>query len=116
MFTLKTPMSCNSFNVIYVVTCSGCLEDHIGETGVSKTRLWNRFRVYRQRIKQPEHQQVKVEEHLRICGRGYFKIFPLLQMWANDTNLRRAYKEKFQTECKTKLNQLWQIKGMAQRF
>ena len=39
MFTLKTPMSCNSFNVIYVVTCSGCLEDHIGETGVGKTRL-----------------------------------------------------------------------------
>ena len=32
--TLKTPMFCNSFNVIYVVICSGCLEEYIGKTGV----------------------------------------------------------------------------------
>ena len=82
-------MSCNSFNVIYVlVACSGCLR-----------------RVYRQQIKQPEHQKLKVEEHIRICGRDSFKIFSFLQMRSNDTNLR-AHETKFQREYKTKLNQL----------
>ena len=32
-------MSCNSFNVIYVLICSGCLEEYIEETGAGKTRL-----------------------------------------------------------------------------
>ena len=38
-FTLKTSMSCNSFNVINVLICSGCLEEYIGETGVYKISL-----------------------------------------------------------------------------
>ena len=105
-------MSCNSFNAIYVVICSGCLEEHIGESGVGRTRLRDRVSVYRQLTKQPEHQKLKVEEHIWICGRGSFKIFPFLQMRSNDANLRRAYK----TEYKTKLNQLWQIKRMTHRF
>ena len=40
-------MPCNNFNVIYVVICSGCLEEHIEQTGVGKTRLRDRVRVYR---------------------------------------------------------------------
>ena len=53
-------MSCNSFNVICVVICSGCLEEDIGETGAGKTwlRVW--FRLCRQHIKQPQHEQLKV--------------------------------------------------------
>ena len=97
-------MSCNSFNVIYVLICSGCLEEYIGETGVGKARLRDRVKVYRQHIKQPEHQKLKVEEHIRFCGRDSFKIFPFLQMQSNDTNLRRAYETKFQREYKTKLS------------
>ena len=41
-FILKTSMSCNSFNVIYVVICLGCLEKYIGGTDVGKTRLSDR--------------------------------------------------------------------------
>ena len=51
MSKLNTPMSCNSFNAIYVLICSGCLEECTGETGVGKTRLRDRFRVYRQHMK-----------------------------------------------------------------
>ena len=101
---LKTPISCNSSNVIYVFIFSGCLEEHIGEKGVDKTRLRDRVRVYMQHIKQPEHQN-KVEEHIRICGRGSFKIFSFLQMQSNVTNLRRSYETKFHREYKTKLSQ-----------
>ena len=58
-FTLKTPMLCISFNVIYVVICSGCLEEYIGETGEGKTRLKDRFKVYRQQIKQFRASTIK---------------------------------------------------------
>ena len=54
-FTLKPLMPSNSFNIIYVLICSGCLEEYIEETGVGKTRLRGRVRVYRQHMKQPEH-------------------------------------------------------------
>ena len=37
-----------------------------------------------------------------------------LVMRSNDTNLRRACETKFQTEIKSKLNQLWQIEVMTQ--
>ena len=106
-FTLKTPKSCNSFNVNYVLIYSGCLKKYIWETGVGKRRLSDRIRVNRQHIKQPEHQKLKVKEHTRICGRGSFKIFLFLQMHSNDTNLRRAYETKLQREYETKLDQLW---------
>ena len=112
-FSLKAQMSCNdSFNIIYAHICSGWLEEYIWETGVDKTRLRDMIRVYRQHIKQTEYQELKVKQHLGICGRGSFKIFPFLQMRSNDTNLRRGY----ETEYKAKLNQLWQIKVMTQRF
>ena len=115
-FTLKTLMSCNSFNVIFVLICSGCLEEYFGEMSVGKTRLRDWVTVYRQCIKQPKHQKLKVEEHIQICGKGSFKIFLFLQMWSNGITLKRAYETKFQREYKSKLNQLWQIKGMTQRF
>ena len=57
-------MSCNSFNVIYVSICSVCLEEYIGETGVGKTRLRDRARVYRQQTKQPEYQKLRTEKHI----------------------------------------------------
>ena len=37
--TLKTPMSGNSFNVIYVLICSGCLEKYSGETTCMQNKI-----------------------------------------------------------------------------
>ena len=109
-------MSRNSFNVIYVLICLGCLEECFEKPGLGKTRLKDRVRVYRQHIKQPQHQKLKVEEHIRICRKDSFKIIPSLQMWSNDTNLRRGYETKSQREYKTELGQLWQVKSMTQRI
>ena len=60
--------------------------------------------MYRQHIRQPQYQQLKVEGHLRVCGNAEFQIFPLLQMRSQDTNLRRSYETRFQQIFKTKLN------------
>ena len=105
-FVVKSRFSCDSSNLLYVIFCPSCGEEYIGETGIGKTKLRDRVRVYRQHIKQPEYQQLKVEEHLRTCGKGAFKIFPLLQMRSNDTDLRRSYEKRFQMSFKPKLNKL----------
>ena len=62
--------------------------------------------MYRQHIRQPQHQQLKVEEHLRVCGNGEFRIFPLRQMRLQDTNLRRNYETRFQQKFIKNLNKL----------
>ena len=52
-------MSCNSFNVIYVVICSGCLKEYIGDAGVSKTGLRDRVRVYKTAHKRTSASTIK---------------------------------------------------------
>ena len=49
----------------------------------------------RQTDRQPEYQKRKVEEHLGTCGKGTFKIFPLLQMRNSKIDLRRSYEKNF---------------------
>ena len=99
-------MSCDSFNVIYVVICSDCGEEYIRESGIGKQKVRDRVRIYRQHIRQPEYQQLKVESHLRQCGNGKFRIFPFLQLRTNDKDLRRRFEKGFQDRFKTKLNRL----------
>ena len=91
-FKLKNRFTCDSFNLIYVVICGTCKEEYIGETGEGKTKLRDRVRVYRQRIRQWQYQQLKVEGHLRVCDNVEFRIFSLLQMRSQDTNLSEAMK------------------------
>ena len=58
VFFLKSNSICESRNLIYVVICQGCQEEHIGETGCL---VKERISVYRQHIRQPQYQQIKVE-------------------------------------------------------
>ena len=99
-FKLKNRLTCDSFNLIYVVICGTGKEEYTGETGEGKTKLRDRVRVYRQHIRQPQYQQLKVEGHLRLYGNGEFRIFPLLQMRSQDINLRQSYETRFQQNSK----------------
>ena len=78
-FNLRTYFFGNSSNLFYIIICPTCHEEYIGKTGNSKTKFRHRVQVYRQHIRQPEYQKLKVEEHLRTCGKGTSKILPLLQ-------------------------------------
>ena len=97
---MKNRLTCDSFNLIYVIICGSCKEEYIGETGDGKTKLRDRVRVYRYQIRQPQYQQLKVEGHLRVWGNGEFRIFPLLQKRSQDTNLRQSYETRFQQKLK----------------
>ena len=67
---LKAHFSCDSSNLFYIIICPTCSEEYTSETGVGKTKLRERVQVYRQHIRQPEYQKIKVEEHFRTCGKG----------------------------------------------
>ena len=104
-FNFKAYFSCDSSN-LYIIICATCAEEYTSETGVGKTKLRDCVPVYQQHIRQPEYQKLKVEEHLRTCGKGTFKIFPLLQMRSSEIDLRRSYERNFMKKYKTKLNNL----------
>ena len=80
------------------------MEEYIGETGEGNTKIRDRCRVYRQHIKGKQYQMLKVEEHVRNCGKGNFKIFPFLQLNLRDTSHRKALEDKFIKKFKPKLN------------
>ena len=63
----------------YVVICAICKEEHIAETWEVKTTLRYRIRSYRQGIRQPQYQSLKLEEQLIVRGNSNFFISPLLQ-------------------------------------
>ena len=62
--------------------------------------------MYHQHLQQPQYQQLKVEGHLSVCGNKEFRIFPLLPMHSQGTNLRQSYETRFQQKFQTKLNKL----------
>ena len=62
--------------------------------------------MYRQHIRQPQCQQLKVEGQLRVCANGEFQIFPFLQIRSQETTLKGSYETTFQQKVKTKLNKL----------
>lgn len=100
-FEIKTNFNCETANLIYVIICSGCSEEYIGETGCT---LKERLNIYRQHIRQPEYQQIKAEEHLRICGKGEFTIFPFFKIKENNKALRKSYETYFINKFEPLLN------------
>ena len=102
VFFLKNNFNCESRNLIYVVICQGCQEEYIGETGCL---VKERISVYRQHIRQSKYQQIKVEEHFRVCSSGEFQMFPFLQIKQENKLLRKAYEDYFIDRFKPLLNQ-----------
>ena len=100
-FEIRVPFNCESKNLIYVVICSGCKEEYIGQT---QTILKERLNTYRQHIRQLELQQIDVEGHLRTCGRGNFKIMPSFAIWEDNKILRESHVKYLIEKFKPRLN------------
>ena len=76
-FVLKSNFNCETPYLIYVIICSSCNKEYIGQT---RGQLKERLSIYRQHIRQPEYEKIEVERHLRTCAKGIFKIFPFFKM------------------------------------
>ena len=96
----------NKKNLIYCITCQGCKQQYIGETG---DVLRNRVRVHRQQIRQKEYRQIKLSEHLDKCA-GHlepcFKITPFYKMNDDDKSKRCLKEEFFIKKFKPSLNSI----------
>ena len=77
---------------MYIVTCSGCGENYIGQTGTS---LRKRFTVHRQQIKIPEYRKIQLSGHLENCGNKNYTIFPFYKFPDEITEQERINKETF---------------------
>ena len=100
-FIIKSPFTCISKNLLYIIICSGCKKEYIGQTSCM---LKERLVLYRQHINEPRYQTSEVEEHLRNCGKGYFSIIPFLQIRTDDINLRETMELKFIRKYAPELN------------
>ena len=76
-FLLKNCFNCGSSNLIYVVICQRCKVEYIGERDCL---VKERINIYRQHVRQPQYQQLAVEQHLRTCGDGKFHEFPFFKI------------------------------------
>ena len=93
-FTVKSSMTCVSSNLIYVITCAGCGENYIGQTGDT---LRHRMTVHRQQIREPKYQCTHVSEHIRNCAKNVspnFTVFPFYKFHKDTTEKERETKEK----------------------
>ena len=89
IFYIKEDMTCESSNLIHVVTCSTCSEEYIGETGEGKTRFCDRVRVYRRHIRQLQYQYLNCEEHFRARGKEEFKTFAFFTLHSKNKYLKK---------------------------
>ena len=103
-FILKSNFDCNSSNLVYVVICSNCKEEYIGETGENAQKLRDRMRVYRQQIREPHNSKLKITDHLRHCSNGEFQVFPFFQLRERNKTLRQEYEHHFRKKFKPTLH------------
>ena len=73
-FTGNINISCDVNNVVYVIRCQGCDEDHVGGT----RNLKQRGTVHNQQIRDTKTRKIPLSEHLDKCSSDTlkYKIFP----------------------------------------
>ena len=94
---LKKSFNCENSNLIYVFICQECKDEYIGETGCLVKKQIN---IYRQHIRQPQYQQLSIEEHLRTCEEGKFHMFPFFKI------IQESYEDYFIDKFKLLLNRI----------
>ena len=77
------------------------MQRKIGEKGCLE-KEW--IIIYRQHIRQPQYQQLAVEEHLRTCGDGKIHMFPFFKIFLKNKSLRKPYEDYFIDKFKPLLN------------
>ena len=94
IFHVKTNMSYDVENVIYVITCNGCGEYYIGQTG-DKLRTKRNTQV--QQIRDPSIRQIPFSGHLDTCcnSEPKFKMFPFYKMKTGTVAARLARENHF---------------------
>lgn len=67
-FKIHSSITSESSNLFYVIPCSGCGEQFIGQNVLS---LRHRMTVHQQQVRETEYQSTAVSGHLRNCAKTY---------------------------------------------
>ena len=105
IFRVNANMSCDVKNVLYVITCNGCGEYYIGQTG---DKLRTRRTIHAQQIRDPSTRQIPLSSHLDICCQTdpKFQMFPFFKIHSELASVRLS-KESYFINCfKPKLNSI----------
>ena len=103
-FELRYHFTCDTRNLLYVITCPGCGDNYIGKT---ERELRQSCGEYRSAI-QSKHFTQGVHEHLSVCGKGQFVITPFLKIHDSnrDSQTILSYETRFIQRYKPRLNVL----------
>ena len=88
-WTIHSPMSCLSRDVIYIIICSKCQDYYIGQT----QNLRNRVSLHKEQIKHEQYRHLPVSKHLHRCNNGMFRIMPIYQR-SNNNRIERGNLKK----------------------
>ena len=90
-FNLRYNFTCTSKNLIYVLICSVCYGEYIGQTS---TQLKQRLNTHIEQINHDNLRMLKVSNHIYNCSKGKFQIFPFYKL-KSDNKYEREQKELY---------------------
>ena len=87
IFYVNQNMPCEVQNVICVITCNGCGEYYIGQTG---GKLKTRRTVHAQQIRDPSTRMIPLSAHPATCYQTEpkFQMFPFFKLNSESTSAR----------------------------
>lgn len=97
VLTRNADMNCKTRDLIYVVICKTCKKEYIGETGIETNRRMN---LHRNQITNPDYRNLKVSQHIHVCGKDEFEIYPFLKCYKNCN----IYREEMELHIRNKVH------------
>ena len=74
-FIIKNEMSCNVRDLIYVISCNGCGEKYIGESGDTLT---HRTALHGNHTALPQYWKLFVNKHIAECAKSKSPEFTIV--------------------------------------
>ena len=84
-------MTCDVKNVLYVMKCSGCGEEYIGQTG---DYLRKRVTVHNQQIRDPRTRMLYVSGHIDTCAHQTIPKYTILDYIYKGAFVRAKFSTK----------------------
>ena len=102
-FKIKEKMTCETKDVIYLITCNGCGKQYIGET----QSLRERVTLHNEQMKHPQYRHLYVSKHISRCAyarRIKYKICPIFKLKRQNRTLKQVKEQYFIQKYKPELN------------
>ena len=102
-FIIKTKMDCTAMNIIYLIRCTGCDNEYIGET----SNLPARVRIHKQQTLDQRLRHLYVNHHIAhgtIGKSTLFQIIPVFSINRDDKTYREEIEQHFIKKFRPELN------------